>query len=40
MFYYKDEETVNDADPANQFVWLENTLEDARRNGEKVCPVP
>ncbi|XP_072022827.1 acid sphingomyelinase-like phosphodiesterase 3b [Amphiura filiformis] len=36
VYYYKDEETKNDADPANQFQWLEDTLTAARANGEKV----
>ncbi len=36
VYYYKDEQTKNQSDPANQFVWLEQTLSAARTNGEKV----
>ncbi|XP_069462695.1 cyclic GMP-AMP phosphodiesterase SMPDL3A [Ambystoma mexicanum] len=36
LYYSPNMRTLNMTDPANQFEWLEETLESSRQNGEKV----
>ncbi|XP_010636543.1 acid sphingomyelinase-like phosphodiesterase 3a isoform X1 [Fukomys damarensis] len=36
LYYAPNAATLKQTDPANQFVWLENTLNSSQHNGEKV----
>ncbi|XP_058535213.1 acid sphingomyelinase-like phosphodiesterase 3a isoform X2 [Ochotona princeps] len=36
LYYSPNVVTLNKTDPANQFEWLENTLNNSQKNGEKV----
>lgn len=38
LYYGPNIVTLNETDPANQFEWLENTLNTSQQNKEKVYP--
>lgn len=40
LYYGPNVMTLNKTDPANQFKWLENTLNTSQQNNEKVSPTP